>query len=166
MYLGYGGATTLTLGSNVTVHGRGSIVQSSASTLVNQGTISADVSGQTLSVAVNSFTNTGTVGAERGRVHCTHYHHINGGAPPRIGSFANTGSFGLFRHEDESLSPYFIEHVTIYPGQYRLRRSFWSFTWDKGLGEAERGAGAGRGGAGTWAPRGRGSRSPRATPVS
>ena len=38
----------------------------------------------------------------------------------------------MFRHEDESFSPYFIEHVTIYPGRYRVRTSLWSFQWDKG----------------------------------
>jgi hypothetical protein len=49
-----------------------------------------------------------------------------------MGSFRNGASVGLFRHEDESLSPYFIEHVTIYPGRYRVRTSLWSFQWDKG----------------------------------
>lgn len=60
------------------------------------------------------------------------YNHIDEGAHARIGIFANTSSVGLFRHEDESLSPYFIEHVTIYPGLYRVRTSLWSFQWDKG----------------------------------
>lgn len=50
----------------------------------------------------------------------------------RLGLFSNKSTVGLFRHEDESLSPYFIEHVTIYPGRYRVRTSLWSFTWDKG----------------------------------
>jgi hypothetical protein len=46
------------------VRGRGSIQDASASTLVNQGTIQADVSGQTLSVFLNNtFTNAGTVQA-------------------------------------------------------------------------------------------------------
>jgi hypothetical protein len=51
---------------------------------------------------------------------------------------------GLFRHEDESLSPYFIEHVTIYPGTYRVRTSLWSFQWDKGKVLPARGVEAGR----------------------
>ncbi len=58
--------------------------------------------------------------------------HLDEGAHERIGSFRNGASVGLFRHEDESLSPYFIEHVTIYPGRYRVRTSLWSFKWDKG----------------------------------
>ena len=32
----------------------------------------------------------------------------------------------------QSFNPYFIEHVTIYPGQYRVRTSLWAFQWDKG----------------------------------
>jgi hypothetical protein len=58
--------------------------------------------------------------------------HIDQGAHERMGSFRTGATVGLFRPEDESFSPYFIEFVTIYPGQYRLRTSLWSFTWDKG----------------------------------
>ncbi len=58
--------------------------------------------------------------------------HIDQGAHERIGSFETGSSVGLFRHEDESLSPYFMEHVTIYPGRYRVRTSLWAFQWDKG----------------------------------
>lgn len=58
--------------------------------------------------------------------------HIDQGAHERMGSFETGSSVGLFRHEDESFSPYFIEHVTIYPGLYRVRTSLWSFQWDKG----------------------------------
>jgi hypothetical protein len=58
--------------------------------------------------------------------------HIDQGAHERMGSFRNGASVGLFRHEGESLSPYFIEHVTIYPGHYRVRTSLWSFQWQKG----------------------------------
>ena len=54
------------------------------------------------------------------------------GAHERKGSFRNGSSVGLFRHEDESFHPYFIEFVTIYPGHYRIRTSLWSFQWDKG----------------------------------
>jgi len=60
------------------------------------------------------------------------FNHIDEGAHARLGLFSNKSTVGLFRHEDESLSPYFIEHVTIYPGRYRVRTSLWSFTWDKG----------------------------------
>lgn len=58
--------------------------------------------------------------------------HLDQGAHERWGSFDDGASVGLFRHEDESVSPYFIEHVTIYPARYRVRTSLWSFQWDKG----------------------------------
>ena len=58
--------------------------------------------------------------------------HIDQGAHERLGSFRNGASVGLFRHEDESFHPYFIEFVNLYPGRYRLRTSLWSFQWDKG----------------------------------
>jgi hypothetical protein len=58
--------------------------------------------------------------------------HLDQGAHERMGSFRNGASVGLFRPEDESFHPYFIELVTIYPGRYRVRTSLWSFKWDKG----------------------------------
>src|ERR1019366_7672323 len=42
--------------------------------------------------------------------------HLDQGTHERMGSFRNGSSVGLFRHEDESFHPYFIEFVTIYPG--------------------------------------------------
>lgn len=60
------------------------------------------------------------------------FNHIDQGAHESIGSFETGSTVGLFRHEDESLSPYFMEHVTIYPGMYRVRTSLWAFQWDKG----------------------------------
>jgi mono/diheme cytochrome c family protein len=70
--------------------------------------------------------------------------HIDEGAHERMGSFKTGSTVGLFRHEDESLSPYFIEHVTIYPGLYRVRTSLWSFQWDKGKVLPSRGTEAAR----------------------
>ncbi len=70
--------------------------------------------------------------------------HIDEGAHERMESFNNRSTVGLFRHEDESLSPYFIEHVTIYPGLYRVRTSLWSFQWDKGQVLPSRGTEAAR----------------------
>jgi hypothetical protein len=70
--------------------------------------------------------------------------HLDQGAHERMGSFRNGASVGLFRHEDESFHPYFIEFVTIYPGQYRVRTSLWSFQWDKGKVLPARGAEAAR----------------------
>lgn len=58
--------------------------------------------------------------------------HLDQGLHERIGAFGTGSSVGLFRHEDESFNPYFIEHVTIYPGAYRVRTSLWSFQWDQG----------------------------------
>ncbi|QVL34197.1 DUF1592 domain-containing protein [Telmatocola sphagniphila] len=41
-------------------------------------------------------------------------------------------SVGIFRHEDDSFRPSFVEFTTIYPGMYRVKTAFWSFRWDKG----------------------------------
>jgi hypothetical protein len=67
------GAGTLTLGPGVTVQGRGTIggqvLVGGSGTLINQGTLSANVSGQTLSIAgngVSTFTNQGTLQALTG----------------------------------------------------------------------------------------------------
>ncbi len=70
--------------------------------------------------------------------------HIDEGAHERMGSFARGSTVGLFRHEDESFSPYFAAHVTIYPGLYRVRTSLWSFQWDKGAVLPARGTEAAR----------------------
>jgi len=70
--------------------------------------------------------------------------HIDQGAHERMGSFKTGSSVGLFRHEDESFSPYFSEHVTIYPGRYRVRTSLWSFQWDRGKVLPSRGTEAAR----------------------
>lgn len=70
--------------------------------------------------------------------------HIDQGAHERIGSFNRDSSVGVFRHEDESFNPYFQEFTAIYPGMYRVRASFWSFTWDKGAILPSRGVEAAR----------------------
>jgi hypothetical protein len=58
--------------------------------------------------------------------------HLDQGAHERMGSYRNGASVGLFRHEDESFHPSFIEFVAIHPGKYRVRTSLWAFGWDKG----------------------------------
>ena len=60
------------------------------------------------------------------------FKHIDEGAHEMMGSFERGSTVGLFRHEDESVSPYFRDFVTIYPGMYKVRTSLWSFQWDKG----------------------------------
>ena len=70
--------------------------------------------------------------------------HIDEGAHERMGTFERGSTVGLFRHEDESFSPYFAAHVAIYPGRYRARWSVWSFGWDKGAVIPARGTEAAR----------------------
>jgi hypothetical protein len=54
------------VGSGIHIHGKGSITQTTVSTLINNGTISADVSGQSLTVTLSVFTNAGTMEAING----------------------------------------------------------------------------------------------------
>ena len=70
--------------------------------------------------------------------------HIDEGAHERMGIFHDGAAVGLFRHEDESVSPYFKEYTCIYPGMYRVRISLWSFQWDKGQVLPSRGTEAAR----------------------
>ena len=49
-----------------------------------------------------------------------------------MGSFSNGAQRRPVPPRGRIVSPYFIEHVTIYPGRYRVRTSLWSFQWDKG----------------------------------
>lgn len=58
--------------------------------------------------------------------------HIDPTAHARLGSFNEQSSVGIFRHEDESFRPSFQAFAALYPGQYRVKASFWSFQWDKG----------------------------------
>ncbi|MDB6036506.1 MAG: C-terminal target protein, partial [Verrucomicrobiales bacterium] len=93
MYLGYGGETKLTVGSNVTLRGRGNIVQSSASTLINLGTISAEIPDQPINISANTFTNTGTLRAVNGST-------LNVTGP----SSSNSGSGGVQVDASSSIS--------------------------------------------------------------
>jgi hypothetical protein len=70
--------------------------------------------------------------------------HIDQGAHERIGSFETGSSTGVFRHEDESFNPYFLDFAVLYPGNYRLKASFFSFGWDKGKVLPNRGVEAAR----------------------
>jgi hypothetical protein len=72
------------------------------------------------------------------------YPHIDQGAHQRMGMYNTDATVGLFRHEDESFQPYFLEFACLYPGQYRIRISLWSFQWDKGQVLPARGIEAGR----------------------
>ena len=70
--------------------------------------------------------------------------HIDQGAHERIGSFERNSTTGVFRHEDESFNPYFLDFAVLYPGRYRLKASFFSFGWDKGQVVPARGTEAAR----------------------
>jgi hypothetical protein len=60
---------TLTLGSNALVHGTfGTLGDGNGDTLINQGTIIADVSGGTLTIDSANFTNNGTLEAQNGSI--------------------------------------------------------------------------------------------------
>lgn len=62
-----GNVYTVTLGPSLTVHGKnGSFFATSGSTFINQGTIAADVSGGTISIVNDTWTNYGTVLAQNG----------------------------------------------------------------------------------------------------
>ena len=43
--------------------------------------------------------------------------HIDEGAHQRAGAFSRGSSVGVFRHDDESFKPYFLEFATLYPGR-------------------------------------------------
>ncbi len=58
--------------------------------------------------------------------------HIDQGAHERMAAFERGSTVGVFRHEDESVSHYFMGHCTIEPGLYRVRTSLWAFQWDRG----------------------------------
>jgi mono/diheme cytochrome c family protein len=62
----------------------------------------------------------------------TEHHHIDQGAHERLDFYNRDASVGVFRPEDDAFYPYFLEFSAIYPGQYRVKASFWSFTWDQG----------------------------------
>ncbi len=67
--IGSNEGSTLTIGPNMTVHGgSGTIGSSFGDTLINQGTIDADVSGDTISVFSATFQNEGSIGAANGGV--------------------------------------------------------------------------------------------------
>jgi hypothetical protein len=62
--LSISGTDTVTVGPNLTIHGSGSIGGSSFSNsgaVINQGTITVDTAGKTLSITAAPFTNSGTL---------------------------------------------------------------------------------------------------------
>jgi hypothetical protein len=70
-HLSIEGTNTLTLGPNATIHGQNGVIGAAefnggTSTLVNNGTISADVASGTLTINPNSFTNSGTIQSSNG----------------------------------------------------------------------------------------------------
>jgi hypothetical protein len=57
---------TLTVGAGITIHGGSGTVGASSGTVVNNGTIAADVAGTSITVNPTSFTNAGTLKATGG----------------------------------------------------------------------------------------------------
>lgn len=66
LYLGEHESTTLTLGPGVTVRGGGTVGNNHASTLINEGSIQADLLGRHLILRAHSFTNRGALRAAGG----------------------------------------------------------------------------------------------------
>lgn len=94
--MGQGAATALTFGPGVPVRGRGSIRQWYGSTLANQGTIQADVSGQSLTVTVNSFANSGTLKAIAGTLQLpTTFNQIAGATLLQGGTVASSSTLNF-----------------------------------------------------------------------
>ena len=70
VFAGYGvNGQILQIEPNITMQGYGSLSQSAAATLLNKGTILANVAGQGLSVVVNSLDNKGMLKAQDGTLH-------------------------------------------------------------------------------------------------
>ncbi|HUY88576.1 MAG TPA: DUF4214 domain-containing protein, partial [Pirellulales bacterium] len=57
---------TLTIGPGITLHGQGAVVGNPSLPLINEGTVDADASGQTISIIGSSVTNSGTLAADSG----------------------------------------------------------------------------------------------------
>jgi len=101
IYAGYGGVQTLTIGSGITLQGYGSISNSSASTIVNYGIISANAPGQTLTISPTTFTNNGTLKVTAGTLNLspatatnTGLIQITNGAALTLGNSTNFTSAG------------------------------------------------------------------------
>jgi hypothetical protein len=78
------GGTTMTLGSGITVRGQNGSINGVANTAVlNQGTLACDVSGGTISINAQPFTNNGLIEA------------LNGGTLTVTGTFTNNGFIGV-----------------------------------------------------------------------
>ena len=93
------GNNTVTLGAGTLVRGRGIVGQAAfvggTSTLINQGTIRADISGQTLTLSPTTFSNAGVVGAENGGILVANAGYRQSVGATRVaGGTINTGSPG------------------------------------------------------------------------
>jgi hypothetical protein len=93
------GTSTLTLGAGTLVRGRGTLGQASyvggTNALINQGTIRADLPGQTLTVSPNSFTSAGVVSAENGGTLSVNAGYRQSAGSTRVaGGTISTGSPG------------------------------------------------------------------------
>ena len=82
------GSGTLTLGPDLTVHGQNGTVGSSSYPMINQGTIDADTSGDTITVQFAGGSNDGTLAAHNGGVLTTASTWTDTGADRGGGRFA------------------------------------------------------------------------------
>ena len=63
--ISFSGALVLTIGPDITIRGRGTFANSgNTQTVINQGTILADVSGRSIDIQVDDFTNQGVLRAQ------------------------------------------------------------------------------------------------------
>ena len=93
------GTSTLTLGSGTLVRGRGTLGQAGfvggTNSLINQGTIRSDLTGQTLSILSNTFSNAGVVSAESGGSFVVTSGYVQTAGITRVaGGTINTGNTG------------------------------------------------------------------------
>ena len=93
--MGAAAPATLTIAPAVTVHGQGILTSGTADTLVNQGTISADVAQQTLSITAANFVNQGTLKEVNGGILSVNPAGGNGAVQFTGGASVINGAFSV-----------------------------------------------------------------------
>jgi RHS repeat-associated protein len=113
--------TTLTLGPNLTIHGKSGIVgggPSSNNNIVNQGTISADVGGSLYGLYLGSnWTNTGTIRAQNGGTI-----NLEGNfATARLGTVTTSGGTGTINLDGTLANTGATLQLTAATGSWNLQ---------------------------------------------